>query len=152
MAEAARHDWEPGEVAALVRRHRVRFAVYPAWALGPGLHLRQVGFAIELTGEHVDPRHQPEPGCDECGRVYAVLERIATFAMPREHRPTNYLVEPRRPALSYSPKRHGASEVTLTVRIVHREHYCEPVDACERQCRAEMSRRLVELGAIRDGP
>ncbi|MBI4952230.1 MAG: hypothetical protein HY908_09360 [Myxococcales bacterium] len=151
MAEAARHDWQASEVAALVRRHRVRFAVYPAWALGPGLHLRKVGFAIELTGEHFDPQHHPEPGCDECARVYAVLERIATFVAPRQHRPTTYLVDPRRPVLSYAPKRHGASEVTLTLRVVHREHYGEPVDACELRCLAEITRRLAELGAIRDG-
>ena len=46
--------------------------------------------------------------------------------------------------------RHGfRPDVTLTIRIVHRDDYREPTDECENTCLVEMERNLTALGARR---
>lgn len=155
----------PRDLVELVRRHRVRFAVYPECVAlsgaeskagaGPAGHaaarLRKVGFAIELTGIHFEPRHAPSPGCGDCHRVYQALRRIARFAIPEDERPTMHTLEPFRPVLGFRPQRGAAPEVTLTIRVVHRCDYRGSVDACELRCLEEISARLRALGAVRDG-
>ena len=42
--------------------------------------------------------------------------------------------------------RRIADEVALSVRLVHREGYEQPVDSCEERCLKEIVARLRELG------
>ena len=135
------------ELRALVDRHRVRCAVYPEWGPDAKWVQQKVGFRIELTGVHAEPMHTPEPGCDECVKVYEDLKKIALAILPTEHRPTTYEIEPFHPNLTYSHQRpRSQPEVTLTIVIYHRDHYRDPIDKCEESCLDEMRRNLGSIG------
>lgn len=88
------------------------------------------------------------PGCDECRAVYASLHRIAESVLPRELRPTKYEIDVFTGTLA---QRHAsdAPRVTVTIRLVHRDRYREPVDDCEVTCLKEMEQSLAALGATR---
>jgi hypothetical protein len=136
------------EIEQLVRQHRVRWAVYPEWGSDASWRQQKVGFDLELTGTHFEPKHTPSPGCDECQVVYLALHRIAEFILPRELRPTKYDIDVFTGTLA---QRHpsDAPRVTVTIRLVHRDHYREPVDDCEVTCLSEMEQSLATLGATR---
>ena len=78
-----------------------------------------MGFDLELTGTHFEPKHVPPPGCEECWVAYAALHWIAEFILPRDVRPTQHNID------AFT----GA--------------YREPVDACEVTCLAEMEHKLA---------
>ncbi len=50
-------------------------------------------------------------------------------------------------ALRYSAVRGNRPDVTLSVKIVHRRGFDQPVDDCEMRCLKEMKAHLAELGA-----
>jgi putative ABC transport system permease protein len=74
------------------------------------------------------------------------LRRIAEDVVPTEERPSRTELTPFRPALYDSRVVPGADEVSVTIRLIHREGYDRPVDACEERCLKEIRARLRLLG------
>ena len=127
-----------------VRQHRV------TWELGALQELvahrpATVGFELRLFGQH-GPHSGATPGCQQCVSLYEKLRSIALATFPKEHRPTNYEVEPFDASLRLRPESEWTPEVQLTVHIVHREGYLRPLDECEKRCADEIQRALRRLG------
>ncbi len=108
---------------------------------------RQVGFELELTGTPEPGTEHVGPGCPACRRVYAALHAIADWILPKELRPSMYEIGPYEQVLRYSAVRGSRPDVTLSVKIVHRKGFDQPVDQCEVRCLEEMKQRLKQLGA-----
>jgi hypothetical protein len=56
-------------------------------------------------------------------------------------------VGPYEQALRYSKARALRPDVTLSVKILHRRGFDQPVDQCEVRCLEEMRQHLKHLGA-----
>ena len=130
----------------LAQRYRVRWEVWPAYTMLNGRRL-QIGFELELSGTHEPGVEHATPGCEHCRRVFLGLIEIADWILPREKRPSRYDLEPYQRAIHYSQKRGNRPDVSLNIKILHREDGLRAVDACEERCLEEMQRRLRELGA-----
>jgi hypothetical protein len=135
---------DQAQLRALVREHRVHFDVGPEIVFPDG-ELRKVGFEVRLWAVHPKGA-RALPGCDKCRGLVRELERIAAAVLPPEGRATRYAVEPFAPALYDSRVVPDADEVCLTLRLVHREEYDRPVDACEERCLKEIRESLKALG------
>lgn len=132
----------------LVEKHKICWEVYPeSHQDGKGRKI-QIGFALSLIGNHYQPTHLPEPGCDECFKVYNALWEIAVWILPKEKRLSRYEIQIFDHALRYTPSRNLRPEVTLTLKILHAEGFDRPVDACEQKCLNEMKAKLRQLGAL----
>jgi len=136
----------PSVVKGLVERFQVCWEAWPEYLM-VGHEKRQIGFVLDLYGTHEDGAEHTEPGCAECRRVLAALHVLAGWIVPQEIRPSYYPLEPYRETLSYSPARGNRPDITLTIKVVHREGYERPVDACELRCLHEMEGLLQDLGA-----
>lgn len=121
------------------------------WELGPWQELvahrvTPVGYELRLFAVHARDAH-PSPGCADCVTLYDRLRAIAESVLPREHRPTRYDVERFDTSLHHRPESNWTPEVQLTVHILHRDDYLQPVDECEKRCADEIQRGLKSLGA-----
>jgi hypothetical protein len=74
------------------------------------------------------------------------LRLIAEEVIPSGERPSRIELEPFRPALYDSRVVPDADEVTVTIRLIHREGYDRPIDACEERCLKEIRTRLRDFG------
>ncbi|QQR89809.1 MAG: hypothetical protein IPJ88_16795 [Myxococcales bacterium] len=135
------------DLRALVQRHKVCWEVWPEEHYRKGRGKVNIGYIIQITGTHDHPAHPPLPGCDECKAVYKKLRDIARWIIPSEQRESKYEIDMFDHALRYSPKRKFREEVTLSLKILHRGQWDNPVDACETRCLYEMEEKLAELGA-----
>lgn len=131
----------------LVRRHDVRWEVWPRRHVGSNEELYPVGYELELLGVHDHPSRMPRAGCDECRHVFRALKEIAKAIIPDADTESRYEVAMFDGALHHSPQRALRPEVRLTISILHREGYSRPVDECEVRCLNWMKERLVALGA-----
>lgn len=130
----------------LVERFRVCWDVWPEYTLVGGEKCH-IGFTLDLSGTHEHGTPHPDPGCRHCHRVFAALRGIADWILPRNDRGLNCEIESYNPSISYSPARGNRPDVTLTIRVLHRDGFERPVDDCEVGCLQEMQQRLRELGA-----
>ncbi len=130
------------ELAAL---HKVHWQIYPEYRLVDE-QLVKVGFELVLFGTHDHPSKRPAPGCDDCVKVYKSLTCLAGFVLPREVRPTMFVVEPFEAALLYPAPGTPRLEVAMRIRLVHRAESQLPIDDCQRTCLAEIEGRLRQLG------
>lgn len=130
----------------LVRRCQVCWEVWPEYLVADGKE-QQVGFELELTGTPEVGTNHIGPGCPACRKVYAALHAIASWILPKEERPSMYEIGQYEQALRYSFVRAMRPDVTLTVKILHRRGFDQPVDQCEIRCLEEMKQRLTQLGA-----
>lgn len=105
----------------------------------------KVGFLVRLWGVHPKGA-RALPGCPMCWTLVEDLRRIAEHVVPAPGRPTASALEPFQPALYESRVVPSADEVSLSIRLFHREDYGQPVDACEERCLKEIRGRLRELG------
>lgn len=133
-------------LAGFVNRYQVCWEVWPEYLMVGGKE-RQVGFELELTGTPEAGTEHVGPGCPACRRVYAALRAVADWILPKEDRPSRYEVGPYEQALRYSAVRALRPDVTLSVKILHRRGFDQPVDQCEVRCLEEMKQRLKQLGA-----
>ena len=138
----------PSVLHELVKRFQVCWQVWPEYAM-VGREKRQIGFTLDLYGTHEPGTGHVGPGCHHCHRVFAALRVIADWILPRDERPNE--TESCNPSISYSPARGSRPDVTLTIRVLHREGFERPVDACEVRCLEEMKQRLREVGACEHG-
>ena len=136
------------KIKDLVQRFRVCWEVYPEQVLARD-EIQKVGFALELYGTHEPGTLHVTPGCEHCRPVQAALREIAHWILPREKRPSMYEVSVQWQALSYSRERGERPDVQITIRILHRSDFENPVDECEVRCLKEMEQALGEIGACR---
>ena len=139
----------PKELTKLVEDFQVYWTVYPEWGTDERWLQQKVGYDLELVGTHFKPEHAPSPGCSECRQVYDALHRIAEWIMPKAERASRYVVDGFDGRLAMSSRRGFRQDVTLTIRIVHRDDYRRTVDECESTCLGDMERNLAALGAKR---
>ena len=130
----------------LVKRYQVCWEVWPEYLMVDGKQ-QQVGFELELSGTHEPGTGHVSPGCPACRHVYSALLAVAGRILPKEERPSRYEIGPYEQALRYSAVRGNRPDVTLSVKIVHRRGFDQPVDQCETRCLKEMKEHLSELGA-----
>lgn len=135
------------DLEQLVKDHKVCWEVWPLRHVDPDTGLRTIGYQLELMGTHHEPEHPPNPGCEECSKVYAALRTIARTILPKEERDSTYQVRLFDHAMRFSPRRGFRKDVQLVLTIQHRTDYTEPIDACETQCLREMEQNLKRLGA-----
>ena len=136
----------PPFLADLVNRYQVCWEVWPEYLVVGGKE-RQVGFELELCGTHQPGTEHIGPGCPACRRIYSALRSVADWILPQDERPSRYEIGPYDQAIRYSAVRGNRPDVTLSMRIVHRTGFDQPVDTCEVRCLKEMKQRLAELGA-----
>ena len=135
-------------LSTFAREHDVRWRRVPQVTEAFREEPVQVGFTLELHAAHVNPKHPPHPGCDECVELYAGLAEIARAVLPRGERPTRYEIHPFRGELVFAPSRGARDEVVLALDVVHKNGL-GPVDDCERVCLAEIEAALLIIGAKR---
>ncbi len=135
------------ELRDIVRKRQVCFDAFRERVAFKHSGSAAVGYELVLSGIHAQGSHPPQPGCDLCRDVYEDLKKIAEWIVPQEHRPSFYKIEPYRPVIRATRKRKLRQEVTLSVRILHRDHYEDPIDKCETRCLLEMEERLKQIGA-----
>ena len=130
----------------LTERYRVCWDVWPELLVRDGKQ-RQVGFELELSGTHDFDGHHGGPDCPGCRQVFLALHAIVEHILPPEDRPSRYEVGPYEQAVRFSAARGNRPDVTLTVKVLHRQGFDQPVDGCEVRCLDEMKARLRELAA-----
>ena len=129
----------------MVEMHHVCYEIWPELLIVKGRQVK-VGFDLELAGTHEHGISTLTPGCPRCIRTFEDLRQIAEWIMPKEERPSRYEIEPFDRALHESAQRKFVPEVVLSMKILHRHGFDQPVDACEERCLKEMRGKLAELG------
>jgi len=132
------------DLGTWIRHHRV------TWEMAPWLEMvdhtpASIGFELRLFARHEQHDH-PSPGCGLCLGLYQRLRQVAQAALPREHRPTQYQIDPYDASFHLRPEAEWSPEVQLAIHIVHREGYLRPVDDCEKKCAEEIRSNLGRLG------
>jgi len=138
---------EIGEIKKLVRQHKVRWEVWPVYHVNRKGEKIQIGFELELSGTHHDPKEPPKPGCAECVKVYDDLKQVAQWIIPKEDRLSRYEIDIFDSSIHYSAKRKFRRDVALTIKILHKGKFDDPTDDCEVRCLNEMEQKLKTLGA-----
>jgi len=137
---------EDSTLRTWIRDHRI------CWELGPlvesdGRVRMQVGYELHLFAQHGPGGPSVMPGCAERRDLYERMRAVALGVLPHETRPSRYEITPFDASLHLRPENEWTPEVQLTVRVVHREGYFSPVDACEEACAKEIVEGLRKLGA-----
>ncbi len=128
----------------MARNRHVHFDVEPELVIRGSVRMK-VGFEVHLWAVHPKGA-RALPGCPKCWDLVDDLRRIAEAVVPPEGRPTRSELEPFRRALYESRVVPNADEVSVTIRLFHKEGYDRPIDACEEQCLKEICGRLRALG------
>ncbi len=131
----------------LVMQHKVCWEVWPEYHIDRDGKRIQIGFELVLIGTHYHPEQSPVPGCAECVKVYEDLHQLAQWVIPQEERDSRYKTGLFDASIHYSPQRKFRKDISLEIKILHREGFDRPTDACEVECLKEMEKKLKELGA-----
>lgn len=154
-------DFEPiglSKIKDVVKRFRVCWEVYPEQALinvvdrthaHVSRELRKIGISLELYGTPEPGTEDLSPGGHPCRRVQAALKEIADSILPRDERPCRYEVEIDTGSLSYSRERVDRPDVRVTIKILHRNGWDQPIDESEARSLQDMEQALRELGACK---
>ena len=134
------------ELQMIIQDHRVCWEVLPEQIPVKNDAPLKVGFNLMLYGTHEVGVH-PTPGCEKCAQIYRDLRKIAIRVIPKEERPSRYEISIYESAIGYNRMRGNRPDVELTIKILHRSRYDQPVDECEITCLNEMKTKLVSLGA-----
>lgn len=132
------------DLEEIARTRHVHFDVEPEVTFR-GSERVKVGFQVRLWAVH-QKGARALPGCPKCWDLVEDLRRIAEHVVPAEERPTRAELAPFRPALYDSRVVPEADEVSVTIRLIHRDGYDRPVDPCEERCLGEIRARLRALG------
>lgn len=135
------------KIKVLVGQHKVCWEVWPEYHINQKGEKVQIGFELDLVGTHYHPVQSPTPGCKECVKVYEDLNQIAHWIMPKEERDSVYGIRPFDVSIHQAPVRKFRKDITLAIKILHREGFDRPKDACEVECLKEMEKKLKDLGA-----
>ncbi len=134
------------ELQMIIQDHRVCWEALPERIPVKDEEPLKVGFDLMLYGTHKEGEH-PTPGCEKCAQIYRDLRKIANWVIPKEERPSRYEISIYESAIGYNRMRGNRPDVELTIKILHRSRYDQPVDECEITCLNEMKTKLVSLGA-----
>ena len=129
----------------LVQRHQICYEVWPEFLMVDGGKIK-VGFNLQLYGTHAHGESRMSPGCERCVQTFNDLRQVADYIMPKEERSSRYEIEPYDRALHESATRQFRAEVGLSMKILHRYGFDQPVDECEQSCLKEMRKALAGLG------
>lgn len=132
------------DLARIARIRHVHFDVEPETVIR-GSERVKVGFQVRLWAVH-EKGARALPGCPRCWDLVEELRRIADQVVPSEERPSRTELAPFRPALYDSRVVPAADEVSITIRLIHRDGYDRPIDACEERCLKEIRAHLRALG------
>jgi hypothetical protein len=111
--------------------------------------IREIGFSLELYGTPEPWAKNVSPGDDDCRGVRSALKEIAEWILPREQRKCTFQIETEPQSLHYSPVRKNRPDVCVTIQILHRNNWDQPIDECEESCLNEMECVLHVLGACK---
>lgn len=145
-------------IKGLVQRFAVCWEAHPEQAVVTVLdpkdqvrrakaELRKIGFSLELYGTPESGAKSVSPEYHHCPGVQSSLEQIARWILPREERQCMYEIRTEPQSLIYSRIRADRPDVRLTITILHRNNWDQPIDECEEYCLKEMERALHEVGA-----
>jgi hypothetical protein len=135
----------------LVERRRICWMLWPEMFVDPVAHRRlQVGFEVDLAGTHDHPEDPPAPGSRECVKLWLDLQRIARWIVPEPGEANFYEIAHYTPAVSYWPQRQFRADVTLSIKILHRGRFDQPIDEPQAQLLHRIEHRLKALGVRRD--
>ncbi len=129
-----------------IRQRRVCYEVSPLREIDHGGAVH-VGFELTLFAE----AGHDDPGSPELHATHERLKEIVAAVLPHDVRPTAYAFEPFDAAWHLRPQTNWRPEVQLVVRIIHREGYLRPADACESRCVREIQDGLRRAGIPEKG-
>lgn len=129
----------------LVRDHHICCEVWPEYVV-VGREIRKVGYELELLGSHSSDSHHLDPTCPMCERVRASLLAIAGNIVPRPGTSVRYEIDAHSQSIMCAPRLRNRPFVTLSIRILHRHGFDQPIDACETNCLKQIRGHLEELG------
>lgn len=139
-------DAVAARLRGLIERHSVHYETRPEEQFVNG-RIIKIGFELQLYGTHDQGEARLTPGSESCLHTFADLREIAEWIMPHDERPSRYEIVPFDRALHLSPAHKLRGEIVLTMKILHRDGFFEPIDECEQRCLAEMKQKLGDLGA-----
>jgi hypothetical protein len=131
-------------LAELVRRYQVCWEVWPEHTV-VGQKSRQVGFELELLGSDKG-MSEFDPGCPQSAEIHAALEAVARSILENDEQ-VRFQIDHNGQSLCYSPARKNRPDVTLSIKILHRTGFENPVDESERNYLEKTKARLRQLGA-----
>ncbi len=74
---------------------------------------------------------------------------ITELVLPKDLRPTRYDIEQFDASFHFRPETKLKTDIRLTVLIVHRKGFFDPVDQCELRCSKEIQQNLKTIGVQR---
>lgn len=150
LSQLVYNSEELEKLRKLVMHHKVCWEVWPEYHINQDGRKVQIGFELDIIGTHYHPEQLPQPGCAECVKVYNDLKQIAQAVIPKEERDSRYEITIFDASIQYAPKRKLRKDITLTIKVLHREGFDQPLDGCEVECLKEMEGKLKELGAQKE--
>ena len=136
------------ELKQRVQEFEICWEVWPDYLMVRGSKL-QVGFELLLAGAHERATHVT-PGCPKCLDLFEHLKRIATWLLPNVEGQSFCEIEAYDHSIHRTMKRKQRPDVMLSLKILHRRGYDQPVDASEVECLNEMQNKLKRIGAQPD--
>jgi hypothetical protein len=128
----------------LVRRYKICWEVWPEYAVA-GQKRRQVGFELELLGSDTGVG-EFDPSCPKSDEIHAALDKIARWILEKDEQ-VSLQIDDHRQRLCYARARRNRADVTLSIQILGRKAFDNPVDDNERNYLERAEARLRGLGA-----
>lgn len=109
--------------------------------------LRKTSFSLELYGVPEPGAENLSPGSIQCRRVQAALKEIAVWILARQERRCTCEIELETQSLIRSRVRADRPDIRLTIQILHRNNWDQPIDELQGCCLKDMEQALQEVGA-----
>lgn len=140
----------PGyELESLLANCTVSYGIWPHYECRDGERL-QTGFEIELIGSHSAEARHIAPSCPTCHLVQAALTATADEVV-RNLQITSgdsvaYEIYSRPNSVMCWPRLGNRTFVAVTIGIVHKSDYFQPVDSTQSRALSDIRFRLEKLG------
>ena len=138
---------------SIVLLHQVCYEVWPEWS-GCGGRAKRIGYCVTLYGvndRNDCVRGHHVPGCAHCGFTYDALRKIAEWITLTEQQGCRFEIQAFDRAWHIAPKqRWSRNEITVNVKILHRQDVDAPLDDSQEGSLKEMRTILKKLG-VREG-
>jgi hypothetical protein len=129
----------------LVRRYKICWEVWPEYAAAGQKSRQQVGFELELLGSDRSVC-EFDPSCPKSDEIHAALDEIARWILEIDEQ-VSFQINDNRQSLCYARARGNRADVTLSIQILSRKGFDNPVNESERHCLERAAARLRGLGA-----
>ncbi len=134
----------PTTLAELVQRYRVCWEVWPEYSL-TRRKSRQIGFELELLGSGKSAG-EFDARCPKHAEIHSALDAIARWILESDER-VSFEINQSGQSLCYSPSRGNRPDVVLSIKILHRTDFENPVDESELSYLKKTEAHLRQLGA-----